>query len=81
MKATCPADLTGRQRDVLRLAACGLTNEQMGRALCLNPDTVKRHLTAAYARIDGARRPGGCPRTIAAVWLWRREFGDLANGG
>jgi len=46
--------LTARQRQVLLHAANGKTNMQIGRLLGIDPQTVNRHLVAAYAAL-GAR--------------------------
>jgi len=43
--------LTGRERDVLRLAATGEDNDGIARALSLSPRTVERHLQNAYLKL------------------------------
>lgn len=48
------AELTDRERQVLRGLAAGMTNEQIAAELFLSADTVKTHLRRAYKRI-GAR--------------------------
>ena len=54
-------DLTGRQAEVLRLLADGLSNKQIAERLCLSPGTVERHLATIYhklgvgGRVDAAR--------------------------
>ena len=47
-------ELTQREREVLRLAATGMTNEAIADALGLKPDTIKTHLSKAFVRL-GAR--------------------------
>jgi DNA-binding NarL/FixJ family response regulator len=55
--ATDPAkQLTVRQRDVLRLIASGLSNEQVGKALVLSPETVRTHLRKAMRKLDADNR-------------------------
>ena len=49
-----PAALSPRRHHVLRLAANGHTNAQIGRELDIRPRTVDRHLAEVYARL-GAR--------------------------
>jgi len=49
-----PAGLTGREIEVLRLIASGLTNRAIGEELVLSERTVERHITNAYTKI-GAR--------------------------
>jgi DNA-binding NarL/FixJ family response regulator len=65
-----PADertepLTDRERDVVRAAARGLTNTEIGTELYLSLSTVKTHLAAVQAKI-GARN-----RVEVAAWAWR----------
>jgi DNA-binding NarL/FixJ family response regulator len=68
--ATAPVDtgtepLTDRELDVVKAAARGLTNTEIGTELFLSLSTVKTHLAAAQAKI-GARN-----RTEMAAWAWR----------
>lgn len=48
--------LTPRQRDVAWLAARGLTNDEIGHALGISPNTVKNRLKEAFVRLDVASR-------------------------
>ncbi len=64
--ADVPAEpLTERERDVVRAAARGLTNTEIGAELYLSLSTVKTHLAAVQAKI-GARN-----RVEVAAWAWR----------
>jgi len=68
--ATAPKDspaepLTERELDVVRAAARGLTNTEIGTELYLSLSTVKTHLAAVQAKI-GARN-----RVEVAAWAWR----------
>jgi DNA-binding NarL/FixJ family response regulator len=68
--ATAPKDapaepLTDRELDVVRAAARGLTNTEIGTELYLSLSTVKTHLAAVQAKI-GARN-----RVEVAAWAWR----------
>jgi DNA-binding CsgD family transcriptional regulator len=54
--------ITQRQLDVLRLAAAGLTNKEIGAELGITPKTVTHHLTAVF-QVLGVRT-----RTEAALW-------------
>ncbi len=68
--ATAPKDspaepLTERELDVVRAAAKGLTNTEIGTELYLSLSTVKTHLAAVQAKI-GARN-----RVEVAAWAWR----------
>jgi DNA-binding NarL/FixJ family response regulator len=46
-----PADLTGREQEVLSLVAEGLTDAAIGRRLGCSPRTVDKHLEHAYRRL------------------------------
>jgi DNA-binding NarL/FixJ family response regulator len=69
-----PADLlSDREQEVLRLAAAGLANKQIGRRLDITESTVKVHLGNIYRRI------GVADRTSAAMWA--REHLPAAEPG
>lgn len=53
--------LSRREREVVQLLVAGLGNKQIARALFMQPNTVKNHLTSIY-RVMGVRN-----RTEAAV--------------
>ena len=46
------ASLTPVERDVVRLVAEGHTNAEIGQRLFISVNTVKKHLTHVYARVD-----------------------------
>jgi DNA-binding NarL/FixJ family response regulator len=48
--------LTQRERDVLRLLADGMTNEEIGRKLFISPETVRTHVRKAMAKLDADTR-------------------------
>ena len=48
--------LTDRELAVLEAAACGLTNEHIGRRLGISADTVKTHMKRAFRRLDARDR-------------------------
>ncbi len=54
--ASCPAGLTAREVEVLRLVAGGLTNHQIAEQLVISPRTVNTHLTSIYAKIGVSSR-------------------------
>ena len=49
-------DLTQRERDVLRLLADGLSNEEIGKELFISPETVRTHVRKAMAKLDADTR-------------------------
>ena len=61
-----PTELTGREREVLRLIASGATNVAIASNLGIAVKTVERHVTNAYRKV-GAR--GRADATRAALGL------------
>ena len=57
-------DLSAREREVLRLVAEGLSNEEIAERLVLSIRTVERHLSNVYVKL---RVSGKAARTAAAV--------------
>jgi len=57
--------LTARELDVVKSAARGLTNSEIGAELYLSLSTVKTHLASVQSKI-GARN-----RVETAAWAWR----------
>jgi DNA-binding CsgD family transcriptional regulator len=47
-----PGDVTAREREVLRLLAEGLTNQQIAERLVVSPHTVHRHVTNILRKLD-----------------------------
>ncbi|WAL65674.1 response regulator transcription factor [Amycolatopsis cynarae] len=62
--------LTARELDVVRAAARGLTNTEIGAELYLSLSTVKTHLASVQSKI-GARN-----RVEIAAWAWRSGLLD-----
>lgn len=48
--------LTRREREVLRLLADGLANEEIGRRLHISPETVRTHVRKAMTKLDADTR-------------------------
>ncbi|HET7702704.1 MAG TPA: alpha/beta fold hydrolase [Candidatus Limnocylindrales bacterium] len=63
------ASLSPREREVLRLCAEGLTNEDIATTLTLSPRTVERHLSNLYLKL-GLR--GNAARTAAVARYLRK---------
>lgn len=56
--------LSGRELEVLRLAAAGSTNAEMGRAMFISETTVKTHLLRAYAKLGVSDRTAAVAQAI-----------------
>ena len=48
--------LTDREREILRLVARGLSNEEIGAELFISPATVKTHLARIMSKLDAHDR-------------------------
>ncbi|MFO7310854.1 MAG: response regulator transcription factor [Bacillota bacterium] len=59
------ADLSLRERDVLRLIAKGLSNHEIAQRLFISPHTVKNHVSRIYQKL------GVDDRTKVAIWAVR----------
>ncbi|MBK1784639.1 response regulator [Prauserella cavernicola] len=62
--------LTARELDVVRAAARGLTNTEIGTELFLSLSTVKTHLASVQSKIDARNR------VEIAAWAWRNGVVD-----
>jgi DNA-binding NarL/FixJ family response regulator len=54
--ATKLPTLTQREREVLRLLADGLANEEIGKRLFISPETVRTHVRKAMAKLEADTR-------------------------
>ncbi|WP_334173492.1 response regulator transcription factor [Sinomonas sp.] len=59
-------DVTGREQEILRLLAQGLTGMAIGHLLGISPRTVAKHLEHAYSKL-------GCTNRIDALRLLRGD--------
>jgi HD-GYP domain-containing protein (c-di-GMP phosphodiesterase class II) len=66
--AALPAGLSGREVEVLRLLARGLTNKQAAAELGISPKTVGRHVEAIYSKI------GASTRAAAALFAMEHDL-------
>jgi DNA-binding NarL/FixJ family response regulator len=48
--------LTGREKEVARLVAAGLTNREIGGELYLSEKTVERHLSHLFLKLQVSNR-------------------------
>ena len=65
--------LTGREVEVLRLVAEGLTNLQIAESLVLSVRTVESHVAAICGKIEVHNR------TAAARWYLAQESGSSTD--
>jgi len=56
--------LTQREREVLRLLADGLANEEIGRRLFISPETVRTHVRKAMDKLDADTRTQAVARAL-----------------
>ena len=64
-----PGALSPRERQAAELVAFGLTNREIGQALGVGPDTVKKHLYRAMLKLGLERRT-----QLAVSWMTGREI-------
>jgi DNA-binding CsgD family transcriptional regulator len=56
--APCPEGLSGREIEVLRLVADGLTNARIAQRLFISPKTVSTHLVSIFSKLGVTSRAG-----------------------
>jgi len=64
-----PDPLTGREREVLRLAADGMTSGAIGEALRLSEGTVRNYLSAAISKLGARNRVDAARIARGKGWL------------
>ena len=57
-----PEPLTPREQEVLELLAAGLTNREIGEALVISPQTVKKHTGNIYGKLGASNRTEAAAR-------------------
>ena len=57
-------ELTQRERDVLRLLADGLANEEIGKRLFISAETVRTHVRKAMGKLDADTRTEAVARAL-----------------
>lgn len=57
-------ELTQRERDVLRLLADGLSNDEIGKRLFISPETVRTHVRKAMEKLDADTRTQAVARAL-----------------
>ncbi len=61
--------LTGRELEVLRLAAKGHTNKAIGAELSISDRTVQGHLAKIYDKLNATSRTEAVMRAVALGWI------------
>ncbi len=61
--------LTGRELEVLQLAARGLTNRAIGRELGISDRTVQGHLANVYGKLGVSSRTEAVTRALQRGWI------------
>ena len=72
--------LSGRELDILLLAARGLSNRQISTSLHIAEATVKRHLANIYNKIDVGSRSEATQKAIANGWISTRDISREDQG-
>ena len=68
---------SGRELEILLLAASGLSNRQIAASLTLSEATVKRHLANLYAKMGVGSRGEAARKALSEGWFTTR---DLTHG-
>ena len=61
--------LSGRELEILRLAATGLTNKEIAARLVLSDRTVQGHLARVYGKLDVASRTEAVTEALKRGWI------------
>jgi DNA-binding NarL/FixJ family response regulator len=64
---------SGRELEILLLAARGLSNRQIAASLSLSEATVKRHLANLYAKMDVGSRGEATRKALSEGWFTARD--------
>ena len=75
-----PGGLSGRQLEIIVLAARGLSNRQIARELHLADATVKRHLANIYEEMGVRSRNEAVRRALEEQWIGIHEITHSADG-
>jgi DNA-binding NarL/FixJ family response regulator len=68
-KGPAEGSLSGRETEVLRLAARGAGNREIADALHLSETTVKRHLSNVYDKLGVRTRGEAVSRAVSEGWI------------
>lgn len=70
-------DLSGREQEILLLAARGLSNRRVSETLHISEATVKRHLANVYSKMNVGSRGEAAQKALQEGWI---TTGDLTRG-
>ena len=65
---------SGRELEILLLAASGLSNRQIAASLTLSEATVKRHLANLYAKMEVGSRGEATRKALSEGWFTARDL-------
>ena len=73
---------SGRELEILLLAASGLSNRQIAASLTLSEATVKRHLANLYAKMGVGSRGEATRKALSEGWFTARDitYGETTRG-
>jgi DNA-binding NarL/FixJ family response regulator len=71
-------ELTGRELEVLQLAAKGFTNKAIGIQLAISDRTVQGHLAHIFAKLQATSRTEAVMRAVSLGWI-SQDTGNLVN--
>ena len=80
MMAEGPGGLTGRQTEIVVLAARGLSNREISRELHISEATVKRHLANIYEELGVRSRNEAVRRALVEQWIGIHEITHSTDG-
>jgi DNA-binding NarL/FixJ family response regulator len=67
------SSLSGRETEVLLLAARAFSNREIGKTLHLSESTVKRHLSNVYTKLDVHTRAEATRKALSEGWISASE--------
>jgi DNA-binding NarL/FixJ family response regulator len=73
--------LSARELEILLLAARGLNNRQIGKALFITEGTVKRHLANTYQKMEVGSRGEATRKALYEEWITIQDVTDDLSKG
>ncbi len=74
-----PSPLSGREREVLELAAQGLGNREIAKRLVVSEKTVVHHLEHIYLKLGAENRAHAVAIALARGWIKLRRPGKRGS--